>query len=82
MLLSWTIRLTPKGRRPSAPVERSPVLDAMNADESHIDDVVLALLLLGLNDGRGAWKLFDWDAFDRLHANGLISNSFGKAAAA
>jgi uncharacterized protein DUF6429 len=53
--------------------------DAMDIDENRIDDAILALLLLGLHDGRRAWKSFDWDALDRLHAKGLISNPAGKA---
>ena len=53
--------------------------DAMDIDENRIDDAVLALLLLGLHDGRRAWKSFDWDALDRLHAKGLISDPVGKA---
>ena len=40
---------------------------------------MLALLLLGLHDSRRAWKSFDWDALDRLHAKGLISDPVGKA---
>ena len=53
--------------------------NAMDTDENRIDDAVLALLLLGLHDGRRAWKSFDWDALDRLHAKGLISDPVGKA---
>jgi hypothetical protein len=34
----------------------------------------LALLYLGLHDDHRAWKSFDWDALDRLHDKGLISN--------
>ncbi|MBK8211921.1 MAG: hypothetical protein IPK78_20240 [Rhodospirillales bacterium] len=51
----------------------------MDIDDNRIDDAVLALLLLGLDDGRRAWKSFDWDALDRLHAKGLISDPVGKA---
>ena len=51
----------------------------MDIDTDRIDDVVLALLLLGLHDGRRAWKSFDWDALARLHAKGLISDPVGKA---
>lgn len=44
-------------------------------DHDKIDDAVLALLLLGLHDEFGSvWKSFDWDALDRLHDKGLISN--------
>ena len=51
----------------------------MDIDDNRIDDAVLALLLLGLHDGRRTWKSFDWDALDRLHAKGLISDPVGKA---
>ena len=51
----------------------------MDIDNDRVDDAVLALLLLGLHDGRRAWKSFDWDALDRLHAKGLISDPVGKA---
>jgi len=44
-----------------------------------IDEAVLALLLLGLHDGHRAWKAFDWDAMERLHAKGLISNPASKS---
>ncbi len=48
-------------------------------DPDRIDEVVLALLVLGLHDGSRAWKTFDWDALDRLHGKGLISNPVGRA---
>jgi hypothetical protein len=48
-------------------------------DTDRVDDAVLALLLLGRHDGMRAWKGFDWDALDRLHAKGLISSPVGKA---
>jgi hypothetical protein len=46
---------------------------------SKIDDAVLALLLLGLHEDRRVWKTHDWDALDRLHKKGLISNPASKA---
>jgi len=48
-------------------------------DIDRIDEAVLALLYLGLHEDRRAWKSFDWDALDRLHAKGLISNPASKA---
>lgn len=51
----------------------------MELDKQRIDDAVLALLLLGLHDGDRVWKSFDWDALDRLHAQGYISNPKGTA---
>ncbi|HLF98142.1 MAG TPA: DUF6429 family protein [Methylococcaceae bacterium] len=51
----------------------------MNLDTDRIDQAVLALLRLGLHDGERAWKSFDWDAMERLHEKGYISNPVGKA---
>jgi hypothetical protein len=51
----------------------------MFSDTDRIDDAVLALLYLGRHDGWRAWKSFDWDAMDRLHEKGLISDPVGKA---
>jgi hypothetical protein len=51
----------------------------MDLDHSKIDDAVLALLSLGLHDGVRAWKGFDWDAMDRLHERGYISDPRSKA---
>jgi hypothetical protein len=51
----------------------------MAIDTDRIDDCVLALLLLGRHDGQRVWKSFDWDAMDRLHKKGLISDPVGRA---
>ncbi|HET9821589.1 MAG TPA: DUF6429 family protein [Burkholderiaceae bacterium] len=51
----------------------------MKLDTDRIDDAVLALLLLGVHDGDRAWKSFDWEAMNRLHAKGLISDPVGRA---
>jgi hypothetical protein len=51
----------------------------MEIDTDRIDEAVLALLLLGLHDGCRVWKGFDWDAMNRLHEKGLISDPVGKA---
>ena len=51
----------------------------MKLDTDRVDDAVLALLLLGLHDGERAWKSFDWEAMNRLHAKGLISDPVGRA---
>ncbi|MBL8792651.1 MAG: hypothetical protein JNM56_01970 [Planctomycetia bacterium] len=51
----------------------------MELDTSKIDDAVLALLCLGLHDDARAWKGFDWDALDRLHQQGYITDPRGKA---
>jgi hypothetical protein len=48
-------------------------------DTDRIDEAVLALLYLGLHDEHRAWKSFDWNAMDRLHEKGLISNPASKA---
>ena len=51
----------------------------MAIDTDRIDDNVLALLLRRRHDGQRVWKSFDWDAMDRLHKKGLISNPVGRA---
>ena len=51
----------------------------MEIDRNKIDDAVLALLYLGLHDDIRAWKTFDWNTMDRLHAKGMISTPVGKA---
>lgn len=51
----------------------------MDIDTGRIDEAVLALLYLGLHEHNRAWKSFDWDAMDRLHEKGLISNPASKA---
>jgi hypothetical protein len=48
-------------------------------DLNKIDDATLALLFLGLHDGARAWKGFDWDAMNRLHDAGYITDPRGKA---
>ena len=51
-------------------------------DENKVDEVVLALLYLNAfrdDFGTRAWKGFDWDAMDRLHENGYISDPKSKA---
>jgi hypothetical protein len=51
----------------------------MKPDEEKIDEMILALLYLTLHDNGRAWKMFDWDAMDRLHQKGMILNPVGKA---
>jgi hypothetical protein len=51
----------------------------MEIDRDKIDEAVLALLYLGRHDDIRSWKTFDWDAMDRLHAKGMISDPVGKA---
>jgi len=54
----------------------------MEIDQDKIDDAVLALLQLTLHGDKyetRAWKGHDWDALDRLHQKGYISNPKGKA---
>jgi hypothetical protein len=50
----------------------------MTLDENKIDEAVLALLYLGLHDGDRAWKGFDWEAMNRLHEKGFISDPRGR----
>ena len=54
-------------------------MDDMDYDEQKVDDAVLALLYLTLHDEARAWKSFDWDALNRLHEKGYISNPVSKA---
>jgi hypothetical protein len=51
----------------------------MEFDEGKIDEMTLALLWLGLHEECRVWKGFDWDAMDRLHAKGYISDPQRKA---
>ncbi len=54
----------------------------MEINEEKIDEVVLALLYLNFHGNHGAvraWKSFDWDAMDRLHKKGFISDPQSKA---
>jgi hypothetical protein len=55
----------------------------MDFDREKVDEVVLALLWLTAFDvdqyGARAWKAHDWDAMDRLHAKGYISDPKSKA---
>lgn len=57
----------------------------MEPNPDKIDDAVLALLhLTSFTQGKGelavtrAWKGHDWDALNRLHAKGLISDPRNK----
>jgi hypothetical protein len=50
----------------------------MPIDTDRIDEAVLALLYLGLHDNGRAWKGFDWEAMNRLHEKGMISNPVSK----
>jgi hypothetical protein len=50
----------------------------MSVDTDKIDNIVLALLYLGLHDQYRAWKGFDWEALGRLHEKGLIDNPVNK----
>ena len=51
----------------------------MEYDRAKVDEMVLALLWLTLGDDGRAWKSHDWDAMDRLHEQGYISNPKTKA---
>jgi hypothetical protein len=54
----------------------------LDYDAAKLDEVVLALLHLNAHSDHGvtrAWKGFDWDTLDRLHAQGLISDPKSKA---
>ncbi|MDY6866508.1 MAG: DUF6429 family protein [Chloroflexota bacterium] len=54
----------------------------MAYDQGKVDELVLALLYLNrFNDGNAtrAWKSLDWDAMNRLHEKGYITNPKSKA---
>ena len=54
----------------------------MEINEDKVDEVVMALLYLNFHGSHGAvraWKSFDWDAMDRLHNKGFISDPKSKA---
>jgi hypothetical protein len=51
----------------------------MEIDTEKVDEAVLALLYLTLHDGARAWKGFDWETLNRLHAKGFISGPVSKA---
>jgi hypothetical protein len=48
-------------------------------DTDKIDEAVLALLVLGLHDRMRVWKGFDWEAMNRLHEKGFITDPRSKA---
>ncbi len=53
----------------------------MECDDQKIDEMVLALLYLTSFTDHGfvrAWKGHDWDALNRLHEKGLISDPKNK----
>jgi len=51
----------------------------MDYDHDKIDEAVMALAYLTLHDGTRVWKSFDWDALNRLHKKGYISDPVTKA---
>jgi hypothetical protein len=54
----------------------------MDYDRSKVDEMTLALMHLTSFSENGvtrSWKGYDWDALNRLHEAGLISNPVGKA---
>ena len=51
----------------------------MEYDRDKVDEMVLALLWLTLTGDGRAWKGHDWEAMERLHAKGYISDPKSKA---
>ena len=51
----------------------------MEYDREKVDETVLALLWLTLEGDGRAWKGHDWDALERLHERGYISDPKSKA---
>ncbi len=48
-------------------------------DQDKVDQAVLALLALGRHESDRTWKMFDWNAMNRLHQQGYITDPVGKA---
>lgn len=51
----------------------------MDYDIDAVDEAVLALAYLTLHEGARVWKSFDWDAMNRLHEKGFISDPVSRA---
>jgi len=51
----------------------------VNYDPDKVDEMVLALLWLTRTSEGRSWKGHDWDALDRPHARGYISDPKSKA---
>ena len=55
----------------------------MEYNTEKVDEVTMALLYLTMHGetplGARAWKEFDWDTLNRLHAKGLIGDPKSKA---
>jgi hypothetical protein len=74
------LRRRPARRRSKPMLRREHRLELiMDIDTDRIDEAVLALLYLGMHGNGRTWKGFDWDAMNRLHEKGMISNPVGKA---
>lgn len=48
-------------------------------DWERVDEVAIAIMLLGLHEGWRTWKGFDWDVLGRLHDKGFITDPKSKA---
>jgi hypothetical protein len=48
-------------------------------DWDRVDEAALAIMLLGLHGGWRTWKGIDWEALNRLHERGLITDPKSKA---
>jgi hypothetical protein len=54
----------------------------MDYNRTKVDELTLALTFLTSFPDRGvtrSWKGYDWEAMNRLHASGYISDPVGKA---
>src|SRR5579862_7124116 len=76
----WTKRLQ---NLPDFRIHKVEEATDLDYDEDRVDEMVLALLYLTICErdewGARAWKSHDWDAMDRLHAKGYISDPKSKA---
>jgi hypothetical protein len=51
----------------------------MKCNQEKVDEMILALMYLGLHDESRVWKTFDWDSLNRLFEKDFISNPISKA---
>jgi len=52
---------------------------AREIDKRKVDESVLAVHWLTLHEECRVWKSIDWEAMDRLHEKGFISNPASRA---
>lgn len=84
LLKTLGLKLLPQGEMTENPPARieifpeNPKIEGMDYDKDKVDEMVLALLWLTTNPEGRAWKGYDWEATNRLHEKGLISDPISK----